>query len=403
MTMSTSAAFASLASLAVHAGREDLVGLGVHTMPIDLSTTNPLPSIEAGRDAYDAYAAGARPEPGMSWVYRRAWNPTVARFEDALAALESFDPHGADVEAQAVAFATGMAAISAVILSRVAAGLPHVVAVRPLYGGTDALLASGLLGASVTYADPDAVSDAITDATGLVVMETPSNPTLELRDIARIVGEAGEVPVMVDNTFATPVLQRPLLHGATYVVHSATKYIGGHGDAMGGVVVTSATNATQLRPIRTITGGILDPWSAYLLHRGLATLPVRVQAQQATAETVAAWLAQHDAIRRVFYPGLPGGDPLGLIGTQMAGPGAMVAFELAGGFASAERVCQALGLITHAVSLGGVDTLIEHPAALTHRVVEEAAQPGAGVLRMSIGLESAQDLIADLEQALRHG
>ena len=392
----------SLASLAVHAGRDDLVDLGVHTMPIDLSTTNPLASIGAGRDAYDAYAAGARPDPGMSWVYRRAWNPTVARFEDALAALESFAPGSAGVEAEAVAFATGMAATTAVILSRVAAGRPHVVAVRPLYGGTDALLASGLLGASVTYADAHNVGAAITDATGLVVMETPSNPTLDLRDIADVVAQAGEVPVMVDNTFATPVLQRPLLHGATYVVHSATKYIGGHGDAMGGVVVTSPAHATELRPIRTITGGILDPWSAYLLHRGLATLPVRVQAQQATAMTVAAWLAEHPASSRVFYPGLPGGDPEGLIGRQMSGPGAMVAFELAGGFAGAERVCAALGLITHAVSLGGVDTLIEHPAALTHRVVAEAAQPGAGVLRISVGLESAADLIADLEQALDH-
>ena len=392
----------SLASLAVHAGRDDLVDLGVHTMPIDLSTTNPLASIGAGRDAYDAYAAGARPDPGMSWVYRRAWNPTVARFEDALAALESFAPGSAGVEAEAVAFATGMAATTAVILSRVAAGRPHVVAVRPLYGGTDALLASGLLGASVTYADAHNVGAAITDATGLVVMETPSNPTLDLRDIADVVDQAGEVPVMVDNTFATPVLQRPLLHGATYVVHSATKYIGGHGDAMGGVVVTSPAHATELRPIRTITGGILDPWSAYLLHRGLATLPVRVQAQQATAMTVAAWLAEHPASSRVFYPGLPGGDPEGLIGRQMSGPGAMVAFELAGGFAGAERVCAALGLITHAVSLGGVDTLIEHPAALTHRVVAEAAQPGAGVLRISVGLESAADLIADLEQALDH-
>jgi cystathionine beta-lyase/cystathionine gamma-synthase len=392
----------SLTSVAVHAGRDDLMGLGVHTMPIDLSTTNPLPSIEAGRDAYDAYAAGAAPRPGMSWVYRRAWNPTVARFEDALAALESFAPGSAGVEAEAVAFASGMAATTAVILSRVAAGRPHVIAVRPLYGGTDALLASGLLGASVTYADAHNVGAAITDATGLVVMETPSNPTLDLRDIADVAGQAGEVPVMVDNTFATPVLQRPLLHGATYVVHSATKYIGGHGDAMGGVVVTSPAHATELRPIRTITGGILDPWSAYLLHRGLATLPVRVQAQEATAMTVAVWLTEHPASSRVFYPGLPGGDPEGLIGRQMSGPGAMVAFELVGGFAAAERVCAALGLITHAVSLGGVDTLIEHPAALTHRVVAEAAQPGAGVLRMSVGLESAADLIADLEQALDH-
>ena len=392
----------SLASLAVHAGRDDLADLGVHTMPIDLSTTNPLPSIEAGRDAYDAFAAGQRPTPGMPSVYRRAWNPTVARFEDGIAALEAHDPDGPGVEAEAVAFASGMAATTAVLLSRVAAGRPHVVAVRPLYGGTDALLASGLLGTQVDYVDAHEVAAAVTDRTGLVVMESPCNPTLELRDIADVVRQAGEVPVMVDNTFATPVLQRPLLLGATYVVHSATKYIGGHGDAMGGVVVTSPAHATTLRPIRTITGGLLDPWSAYLLHRGLATLPVRVLAQQATAGQVAQWLTTQPAVARVFYPGLPGGDPEGLIGRQMSGPGAMVAFELAGGFGSAERVVGALSLITHAVSLGGIDTLIEHPAALTHRVVAEEAQPGAGVLRMSVGLESADDIITDLGRALTH-
>lgn len=392
----------SLASLAVHAGRDDLAELGVHTMPIDLSTTNPLSSIEAGRDAYDAFAAGQRPTPGMSSVYRRAWNPTVARFEDGIAALEAHDPDGPGAEAEAVAFATGMAATTAVLLSRVAAGRPHIVAVRPLYGGTDALLASGLLGTKVDFVDAHEVEDAITGSTGLVVMESPCNPTLQLRDIADIVRQAGDVPVMVDNTFATPVLQRPLLHGAAYVVHSATKYIGGHGDAMGGVVATSPERAAELRPIRTVTGGVLDPWSAYLLHRGLATMPVRVLAQQATAGQVASWLTHQPGVARVFYPGLPGGDPEGLIGRQMAGPGAMVAFELAGGFGSAERVCGALALVTHAVSLGGVDTLIEHPAALTHRVVAEEAQPGAGVLRMSIGLEAADDLIADLGRALAH-
>jgi len=393
---------ASLSSLAVHAGRDDLAALGVHTMPIDLSTTNPLPSIEAGRDAYDTLAAGQVPSPGMTAVYRRAWNPTVARFEEALAALETFHPDGPALTAEAVAFASGMAATTAVVLSRVAAGRPHLIAVRPLYGGTDALLASGLLGSEVSFVDAHEVAEAVTERTGLVVMETPCNPTLELRDIADVVRQAGDVPVMIDNTFATPVLQRPLLLGATFVVHSATKYIGGHGDAMGGVVVTSPEHAAELRPIRTVTGGLLDPWSAYLLHRGLATLPLRMQAQQSTAQQVAAWLATQPGIEHVFYPGIEGGDPESLIGRQMAGPGAMVAFELAGGFASAERVCGSLSLITHAVSLGGVDTLVEHPAALTHRVVAEDAQPRDGILRMSVGLESAEDLIADLGKALAH-
>ena len=388
-----------LASTAVHAGRDDLTELGVHTMPIDLSTTAPLGTVEEGRDAYDVLASGAPLPPGMTTVYRRAWNPTVARFESAMAALEGFrvdEP----MDVQAVSFASGMAATAAVILSRVAGGRPHVIAVRPLYGGTDAILDSGLLGSSVTFAGPDEVGDAVRAGTGLVVVESPSNPTMELRDIADIVRQAGDVPVLVDNTFATPVLQRPLTLGAAYSLHSATKYIGGHGDAMGGVVVTSPDRAAELRPIRTITGGVLDPWSAYLLHRGIATLPLRVLAMQATATTVAAWLVEQPAVARVHYPGLPGGDPAGLVGTQMAGPGAMVSFELATGFEGASRVCSNVRLITHAVSLGGTDTLIEHPAALTHRIVAEDARPGEALVRLSIGLESADDLIADLARAL---
>lgn len=389
----------SFSTRAVHAGRADLTDLGVHTMPIDLSTTNPLTSIEAGRDAYDAYAAGEPRAEGMTALYRRAWNPTVARFEEAMADLEGFVDGGDDVPAEALAFASGMAATTAVLLSRVAVGLPHVVAVRPLYGGTDALLASGLLGTDVTFTEPDGIGAAITDRTGLVVLESPSNPTLDLRDIAAIAQTAGDVPVMVDNTFATPLLQRPLTLGATFSVHSATKYIGGHGDAMGGVVVTTPEQARALRPLRMVTGGVLDPFSAYLLHRGLATLPVRLRAQQASAGRIAAWLAAREDLADVHYPGLPGADPRALLGRQLDGPGAMVALDV-GSFARAERVCAALRLITHAVSLGGVDTLIEHPAALTHRVVAEEAQPGEGLLRVSVGLEDPGDLIADLGQAL---
>lgn len=392
----------AMSTLAVHAGRGGLTELGVHALPIDLSTTAPLASIEAGGVAYETLAAGHPLPPGMSTVYRRAWNSTVARFEDAIAALEAPDAPVGGRPPEAVAFASGMAATSAVLLSRVSAGLPHVVAVRPLYGGTDHLLATGLLGTEVTYAAPDEVGRAVRSNTGLVVIESPANPTLELHDIRAVCAAAGDVPVLVDNTFATPVLQRPLGLGATYAMHSATKYIGGHGDAMGGVVVTDPDHAAALRPIRTITGGVLDPWSAYLLHRGLPTLPLRVREQQRTAGVVAAWLVEQPQVARVFYPGLPGHDPMGLVGTQMSGPGAMVSFELVGGFESAEKTCAGLRLITHAVSLGGVDTLIQHPAALTHRPVSEAARPGQGILRLSIGLEDATDLIADLAAGLQN-
>ncbi len=391
----------SLPSVAVHAGRTDLTDLGVHAVPIDLSTTAPLPDVSEARDILDGLIEG-RPLPhGASTIYRRAWNPTVARFEQAVAALEGHVPGGSPLDVEGVAFASGMAATHAVILSRVAAGFPHVIAVRPLYGGTDAILETGLLGTTVTYAEPHEIGDHVTDRTGLVVLETPSNPTLELRDIADIVRQAGDVPVMIDNTFASPVLQQPLRHGATYSVHSATKYLGGHGDAMGGIVVASPEVAQSLRPIRTIAGGVMDPFTAYLMLRGIGTLLVRMHEQQRSAGEIARWLADQPAVARVFYPGLPGADPDGLIGPQMYGPGAMLAFEMAGGFGAAEKTCRGLRLITHAVSLGGIDTLIEHPASLTHRVVTESAQPHETLLRISVGLEDPADLIADLDQALR--
>jgi cystathionine beta-lyase/cystathionine gamma-synthase len=390
----------SLPSVAVHAGRTDLTDLGVHAVPIDLSTTAPLPDVSEARDVLDELIEGKPLPHGASTIYRRAWNPTVARFEEAVAALEGYVPDGPSLDVEGIAFASGMAATHVVILSRVAAGKPHVIAVRPLYGGTDAILESGILGTRVTYAAPDEIATHVTDDTGLVVLETPSNPTLELRDITDIARQAGDVPVMIDNTFASPVLQQPLRHGAAYSVHSATKYLGGHGDAMGGVVVTSPELARTLRPLRVVTGGVMDPFTAYLMLRGVGTLPIRMREQQRVAGEIARWLVDQPAISRVFYPGLPGADPTGLIGRQMSGPGAMLAFEMVGGFDAAEKVCGALRLITHAVSLGGIDTLIEHPASLTHRVVTESAQPHEAVLRISAGLEDPADLIADLAQAL---
>ena len=381
----------SLDSVAVHAGRNGLTEQGVHAVPIDLSTTAPLPSVHDGGQAYEHMATGGAHLEGQSTVYQRLWNPTVARFEDGVAVLE-----GAP---EAVAFATGMAALSAVLLATVAAGKKHVVAVRPLYGGSDHLLASGVLGTDVTFTTPEGVRAALRPDTGLVIVETPANPSLELVDIAKLAADADGVPLLVDNTFASPVLQQPLSHGATLVLHSATKFLGGHGDAMGGVVAASPEWTTRLRQVRAVTGGILTPWPAYLLHRGLATLPVRVRAQQATAHKVAAALAGHGLVKTVHYPGLPECDPLGLVGTQMSGPGSLLAFELSSA-EHAERIPAAVRMITHAVSLGGIDTLIQHPAGLTHRPVAAEAKPHARLLRLSVGLEDAADIVADLVQAI---
>lgn len=385
-------------SLAVHAGRADLTALGVHAPPLDLSSTNPLPGVDSGGSSYESMACGGHPTDGGN-VYARLWNPTVARFETALAALEH--------TAEAVAFSSGMAAMTASVLAaatrhRESSGsrTAHVVAVRPLYGGSDHLLASGLLGVETTFCAPGEVAGALRADTCLVVLETPANPTLELVDIEAVVAAAQGRPVLVDNTFATPVLQNPADHGAALVLHSATKYLGGHGDAVGGIVAGDGSWAAALRRVRAVTGGILHPMAAYLLHRGLATLPVRVRAQQASAEKVASWLQEHPAVRRVFYPGTAEGDPAGLVGRQMRGPGAMLAIQLGGGHAQAARVAERVELFTHAVSLGGVESLVQHPAALTHRPVAPDARPGADILRLSIGLEDPADLQKDLAQAL---
>jgi methionine-gamma-lyase len=219
-------------------------------------------------------------------------------------------------------------------------------------------------------------------------------------DLAAVAAACGDVPLLADNTFATPVLQRPAEHGAALVLHSATKYLGGHGDVVGGVVATDEHWAAALRRVRAITGGLLHPLAGYLLHRGLTTLPVRVRAQQATTQKLAVWLEEHTAVREVFHPGTATGDPLGLVGRQMRGPGAMVAIRMAGGYEQAEAVTRRVRLFTHAVSLGGVDSLIQHPAALTHRPVAPEARPDADIVRLSIGLEDVDDLRADLDQAM---
>lgn len=382
-----------LDSLAVHAGREDFPSLGVHASPIDLSSTNPLPGVDAGGDAYERMATGGDIGDGSA-VYQRLWNPTVARFEQAFAALE-----GAEA---AVAFASGMATVTAVMMAARQRRGSHVVALRPLYGGTDHLLATGLLGTETTFVDrQEHVERAVRPDTGLVIAETPGNPTLELVDLAALVTAAGDAPVLVDNTFATPVLQRPLDHGVALSLHSATKYIGGHGDVLGGVVACDESWAQALRPVRAITGAIAHPFSAYLMHRGLQTLPLRVRAQQAGAQQVVAALAAMEGVRSVRYPGLAECDPAGLVGAgrQMAGPGSMIAIDV-GTAARAAAIAEGVRLLTHAVSLGSVDSLIQHPASLTHRPVAAEARPHASVLRISIGLEDPADLIADLEQAI---
>ncbi|MFJ6704916.1 MULTISPECIES: trans-sulfuration enzyme family protein [unclassified Streptomyces] len=366
----------ALATEAVHAGRDDLARQGLHAPPIDLSTTYPSYDSRAEAARIDAFATDGA-DPAGPPVYGRLGNPTVARFETALARLEGTE--------SAVAFASGMAALSAVLLARTAAGLRHVVAVRPLYGCSDHLLTAGLLGTEVTWTDPAGITDALRPDTGLVLVESPANPTLAELDLRAVAHACGTVPLLADNTFATPVLQRPAEHGARLVLHSATKYLGGHGDVLAGVVACDEEFAGQLRKIRFATGGVLHPLAGYLLLRGLSTLPVRVRAASATAAELVRRLAADPRVSRV-YPRLGG---------------AMIAFEVLG---DPHEVVSRVGLVTPAVSLGSVDTLIQHPASISHRIVDADDRRGAGVsdrlLRLSVGLEDVEDLWSDLDRAL---
>ncbi|HET9462319.1 MAG TPA: PLP-dependent transferase [Gaiellaceae bacterium] len=374
-------------TLACHAGREDFSELTVHAPPLDFSSTYPLRDLDEATAAFDALAEGAAPT-GTNPVYARLHNPTVRRFETALAELEG--------TVDAVAFASGMAALTATLLAA-CEERRHVVALRPLYGGSDHLLACGLLGLEVTWARSEGdVAGARRRDTGVVLLETPQNPTLGVVDIAAVVSSAGDVPVLVDNTFATPILQNPAAHGAAYVLHSATKFLGGHGDVVAGVVATSSERASRLRQVRILTGAILHPMGAYLLHRSLPTLPLRVRAAQQSAGVLARRLAAHSAVERVLYPRPDG--------VQLRGAGAILSFEVAGGLEAASRVMGAVNLVTPAVSLGSTDTLIQHPAGLTHRLLDPNVRSDLGItdglLRLSVGLEDAEDLWDDLAHAL---
>lgn len=381
-------------TLAVHAGREAFARLGVHAPPIDLSTTYPIADLEQATASFDTLTAGAA--DAANPIYARLFNPTVARVERAVASLEGTEA--------CVAFASGMAALTALLMSRRAGGASHALAVRPLYGTSDHLLASGLTGLETEFVRADEIAARLRPETGLVMIETPANPTLDLVDIRAAVDAARDVPVVVDSTFATPVLQQPARFGARFVLHSATKYLGGHGDVIAGMICCTEADAAALRQIRVATGALLHPLAAYLIHQGLPTLPLRVERAQANALILAARLAEHPAVTRVCYPGLGNVANCELLGRQMQGPGALISVDLHGGHAAAAHAMSRVRLFTAAVSLGSVDSLIQHPAGLTHRILSDAVrqQTGitAGLLRLSIGIENVEDLWRDLAQAL---
>ena len=369
---------------AIHAGLEPEKHRGAVSVPIYQSSTFAFPSAEEGAARF----AGESDGP----IYTRLGNPTVQALEEAVAELEN--------GRGAVATATGMAAVSAVFLAMLKQG-DHIVSTAPIYGATRKLIEDRLtrLGVTSTFVPaidgPEAIKRAVRPETRLIYIETPANPTLDLVDIEGAAG-IGRIPLVVDNTFAGPHLQRPLDLGADVVLHSMTKSLNGHSDVVAGVVV--ASDPAIVRAVReaAIAWGLtMDPHQAWLVLRGIRTLGMRVERAQANAIEIAQWLEGHPLIEWVSYPGLASHRQYDLAKKQMSGPGSVLAFELSGGVDAGRILMNNVRVITLAVSLGGVESLIEHPASMTHK---EGVTPG--LVRLSVGCEDVDDLRADLAQAL---
>lgn len=380
---------------AVHAGFDPAEHKGAVSVPIYQTSTFAFPSAEAGADRF----AGLDPGP----IYTRLGNPTVEALERCVAELEG--------GCGAVGTATGMAAVSTVLLALLRQG-DHVVATHPLYGPTSTLLerrlaAFGVATTFVAAADAVGLAAAVRPETRLLLVETPANPTLDLVDLgvaAAIARDAG-VPLVVDNTFAGPWLQRPLEQGAEIVVHSMTKSLNGHADVVAGVVVARRPGPLALcRDAAKSYGFTMDPHQAWLVLRGIRTLGMRVERAQRNALALAAWLERRPEVAWVRYPGLPSHPQHDLARRQMSGPGSVLAFELAGGLEAGRLLMNSVRLITLAVSLGGVESLIEHPASMTHKGVPASEQLRQGItpglVRLAVGCEELDDLQADLAAAL---
>jgi methionine-gamma-lyase len=381
---------------AIHQGGLDHPVYGEVSVPIFQTSTFAFPSAEAGAARFTGE------EPG--YIYTRMGNPTVHALEEAVAALEQ---GGAGHAA-----ATGMAAIAAVLLGLLSQG-DHVVAGDCLYGPTHTVIGRELprFGISATFVDtaqPDLVAAALRPHTRMLFVETPANPTLKITDLAAMARLTGErrILLVVDNTFATPHLQRPLTLGADVVVHSLTKALNGHSDVLGGmVVVNDGEISRKIRRFLSLFGGTMDPHQAWLILRGLRTLALRVEKAQANAARLAEFLEQHPGVEWVRYPGLAHHPGHELAKTQMDGFGTMLCFGVKGGLAAGQAFINRLVLITRAVSLGGVESLIQHPASMTHAGVSREERLAAGIsddlVRLSVGCEEVEDLMADLDQALQ--
>lgn len=384
----------SFATSVVHAGEAPAQHLGSLSTPVYQTALHVFPNAEDGHLIHEGHKPG--------FFYGRMGNPTQSALEDAMCQIEG--------GAAALALASGMAAISNAVFSVVEPG-DHVVAPASLYATTGALL-DGLLpkfGVKVSYvdaADPQAYAQASTPATRLYYLESPANPTMKLVDIEAVVAQAKErgITTIMDNTFATPFNQRPLDLGVDLVVHSATKYLGGHGDLTAGVLVGRKDLVDRAHwQTNKVLGGVIAPWTAWLVMRGIRTLALRMERHNSNALKIAQFLAGHPKVMAVHYPGLETHPQHALARRQMRGYGGMLSFDV-GGVDQGRRLVDSVRLCSLAVSLGDVSTLIQHSASMTHAIVPRERRLAIGItdglLRLSVGIENVDDLIADLRQAL---
>ncbi|RAL21446.1 methionine gamma-lyase [Thermoflavimicrobium daqui] len=383
-----------LSTKVIHAGNS-IDPLGALATPIYQTSTFVFSSVDQGASRFAGEEAG--------YIYSRLGNPTIDVLEQKVATLEKAEA--------GLAFASGMAAVSAVILGLVKTG-DHILCSKGLYGCTYGFFnwLKERFGVNFSFCemtDEKTVMQALQDKTKVIYIETPINPTMELVDlamIAKIAKQAG-IKTIVDNTFMSPYLQRPLEWGCDIVIHSATKYIGGHGDVVAGLAVGSKELIDEIRlTTQKDIGGILAPLAAYLLIRGIKTLSVRMERHCENAQKVAEFLESHPKIAAVYYPGLASYSQNPLAKRQMDGFGGMISFCLKGGFEAGIRMMNHVTLCKRAVSLGDVESLIQHPASMTHAVIprEKRIQMGIsdGLIRLSVGLEDVGDIIEDLEHAL---
>ncbi len=358
-------------------------------------------TVSFGYQDIDEWMAVARGEE-TGHIYSRNTNPTVATFERRIAALERAEA--------ATAFATGMAAISGTLRTLLGPG-DRVVSVTDTYGGTTVMLLEflprdGVVVDLISTDDHEAIEAAVAQGCRVLYLETPTNPTLKILDLERLAaaGHAVGATVVVDNTFATPINQRPLALGADLVVHSASKFLGGHADALGGIVCGSADLIERIYHHREINGATLGPFAAYLLQRSVKTLHLRVDRQNSNALAVARHLEAHPAIESVFYPGLESHPHHDIAARQMTGFGGVLAFTIRGGFDSVRTVLPRLELAHLAANLGAVETVAGPPATTSHVEMNATDRAAMGIpeslVRYSVGIEDVADLIADLDQAL---